>query len=75
MNVASTVEIASVVDPNTSPSLRVHRVSRMSPDDPDRKKQASRTPRTVDRLYTIAGGRPAIRLPAVELRRGPAVNG
>ena len=45
MNVASTVEIASVVDPNTSPSSRVHRLSRISPDEPDRKKQASRTAR------------------------------
>ena len=37
MNTASTVEIASVVEPNTSPSFRVHRFSRMSPDDPDEK--------------------------------------
>src|SRR5437763_10459720 len=52
MNVASTVEIASVVDPNTSPSSRVHRLSRINPDDPDRKKQASRTARIGERtLY------------------------
>ncbi len=52
MNVASTVEIASVVDPNTSPSWRVHRLSRISPDEPDRKKQASRIARMKGRtLY------------------------
>ena len=52
MNVASTVEIASVVDPNTSPSSRVHSISRISPDAPDRKKQASRTARISGRtLY------------------------
>ena len=45
MNVASTVEIASVVDPNTSPSFRVQSISRISPEEPDRKKQASRTAR------------------------------
>src|SRR6476620_8912745 len=61
MKVASTVEIASVVDPNPSPSSRVHRLSRIRPDAPDRKKQASKTARMSDRLYTIGGARPAIR--------------
>src|SRR6476620_1506133 len=52
MNVARNVEIASVVDPNTSPSSRVHKLSRIRPDDPDRKKQASRTARIGERtLY------------------------
>src|SRR4051812_15793594 len=68
MNVASTVEIASVVDPNTKPSSRVHRLSRISPDDPDRKKQASSTARIADGLYTITGPRPAIRAHAVHGR-------
>src|SRR4051812_8687261 len=69
MNVASTVEIASVVDPNTSPSSRVHKLSRISPDDPDRKKQASSTARIADGLYTIADAPPAIRM--TELDRVP----
>src|SRR5436190_19442675 len=61
MNVASTVEIASVVDPNTSPSFRVQSISRMRPEEPDRKKQASRIARMgANGLYTIGGGRPII---------------
>src|SRR4051794_28662180 len=55
MNVARTVEMASVVDPNTSPSSRVQRLSRISPDEPERKKQASRTARIGGRtLYRDA---------------------
>ena len=40
MNAVSTVETASVVEPKTSVSIRVHSISRMSPEAPDRKKQA-----------------------------------
>ncbi len=50
MNVASTVDTASVVDPKTSVSIRVQSISRMSPDAPDRKKQASTTARMGDAL-------------------------
>jgi hypothetical protein len=45
MNAVNTVDTASVVDPNTSVSIRVQSISRMSPEAPDRKKQASTTTR------------------------------
>src|SRR5262245_9663424 len=71
MNVASTVEIASVVDPNTSPRLRDQSTSRMSPDEPDRKKQASSTARIADGLYTIAGDDRATGLRQLDLSAAP----
>src|SRR4029079_16423840 len=58
MKVARTVEIASVVDPNTSPSSRVQRLSRISPDAPDRKKQASNTARIGERTLYDRGPAP-----------------
>ena len=51
MNAVSTVETASVVDPNTSVSIRVQSISRISPEAPDRKKQASTTTRMGRGLY------------------------
>src|SRR3954465_10968764 len=45
MNAVSTVETASVVEPKTSVSMRVQSISRISPDAPDRKKQARITTR------------------------------
>ena len=41
MKAVRTVEMARVVDPNTSVSPRVQTISRISPEAPDRKKQAS----------------------------------
>ena len=65
MNVASTVDTASVVDPNTSVSIRVQSISRMSPDAPDRKKQASTTARMGDALIQRPARAPS-RRPAAE---------
>src|SRR5450755_1538081 len=52
MNAVSTVDTASVVDPKTSVSMRVQSISRINPDAPDRKKQASTTTRMGPALYT-----------------------
>ena len=41
MNAVSTVETARVVDPNTRVSIRVQSISRISPEAPERKKQAN----------------------------------
>ena len=41
MKAVRTVETASVVDPKTRVSIRVQTSSRISPEAPERKKQAS----------------------------------
>ncbi len=46
MNAVSTVETASVVDPNTRVSIRVQSISSIRPEAPERKKQA----RTITRM-------------------------
>jgi hypothetical protein len=51
MKAVSTVETASVVDPKTSVSIRVQSISRMSPDAPERKKQAKTTTRMGPAIY------------------------
>ncbi len=51
MNAVSTVEMASVVDPKTSVSIRVQSISRISPDAPERKKQAKTTTRMGRGIY------------------------
>src|SRR5687767_8809562 len=45
MNAVSTVEMARVVEPNTRVSPRVQTISKIRPEAPDRKKQASTTAR------------------------------
>ncbi len=51
MNAVSTVDTASVVDPKTSVSIRVQSISRISPEAPERKKQARTTTRMGRGIY------------------------
>ena len=54
MKAVSTVEMARVVDPNTRVSLRVQTISKISPEAPDRKKQASTRARMGAAFITMA---------------------
>ena len=51
MKAVKTVDTASVVDPKTSVSIRVQSISRMSPEAPERKKQAKTTTRIGPGIY------------------------
>ena len=59
MNAVSTVDTASVVEPKTSVSMRVHSISSTSPDAPDRKKQPRITARMAAHFTPAAHGRTA----------------
>ena len=67
MNAVSTVEMASVVDPNTRVSPRVQTISKISPEAPDRKKQASTTAR-MGALFNMPGRGLAARTPGAGQR-------
>ena len=51
MKAVSTVEMARVVDPNTRVRPLVQTISKIRPEAPERKKQASTTARMKNRYF------------------------